>query len=304
MLFEETCQSNKLPLSFDRLLHSLYHKELKTPAEILVTVVYYLFLESGFVPKTLPPELRSKIRTHWGFSFIAQIPDFSWQIIADEILQQYQQLRHNEAAASTKEQIYEFELNLLQHSDDNMQLIIRKVFDEAALCITFCLGRQEQASSIILPVNEFINVNESMRFDQIQQNPQNFFRNIRKLNESVKQNLIAPLRNVVMYESALPNAALHGMPKEILWTLFKYLRADLATLQNVSKTCIYLRNMAISFLNESNIRLKHRRPTPIIYDASNQSNHRSRYRIFNWNPGHFIEYHPHNFWSGHNRWHF
>lgn len=271
---------------------------MKAPAELLIAVVYYLFLESGLVPITLPAEVKSQIRTHWGFSFVAQIPDYSWKIVADEIVQQHQRLQQNEAVASVQmEQIYEFKLNLLQHSEEEMQLIIRKIFGGAALCITFYLS-VEQAMSVILPVNDFINTNENLKIDQIQKNPQNFLKNVRKLNELVKQNLIAPLRNTLMYESAYPNASLHGMPKEILWTLFGFLRSDLVTLQKVSQTCVYLRNMTISYLNESNVRLKHRRPTPIIYEPSDD-NHRPRYRIPSGIPGLYLEgYYPHvPFWS-------
>ncbi|XP_055297353.1 uncharacterized protein LOC129565960 isoform X2 [Sitodiplosis mosellana] len=305
MLLEEVYQSNKLPLSLERLLHNLCQSNIKAPTEFLIAVVYYLFLESGFGPATLPAELKSKIHVHWGYSFVAQIPDYSWKIAANEISQQYHQLQHNATAstAGQTEQIYEFKLNLLQHSNDDMQLIIRKIFGGAALCVIFCLSRQEHSTSVILPVSEFISANEISNVDHILQSPLNFFRNVRKLNETIKQNLISPSRNVAMYESAYPNAALHGMPKEILWTLFRYLRTDLQTLQQVSKTCVYLRNMAISFLNESNIQLRHRRPTPLIYDRSNQIGHRSRYRIFHEIPGVglFHGYKPHYFW---NRSHF
>lgn len=300
MLLEEMCESNKLPLSLERLLKNLYQRDVKAPVELLIVVVYYLFLESGFVPAALSSEVKSKIRVHWGYSFVAQIPQYSWKIAADEIQRQYEQIQHSAAAsiAGQTEKIYEFKLNLLQHSNDGMQLITRKIFDGTALCVTFCLSQQAQATSVILPVNEFINVNENTNIDHILKNPKDFIRNIKKLNETVKQNLISPSRNVAMYESAYPNAALHGMPKEILWTLFKYLRTDLGTLQKVSQTCVYLRNMAISYLNESNIQLRHRRPTPIIYDTSTSIGHRSRYRIFNEIAGLWYgRYYPHNFWN-------
>lgn len=174
MLLEEMYQSNKLPLSIERLLHHLCQRKMKSP--FLIGIIYYLFLESGFVPATLPVQLKSKIRAHWGFSFVAQIPDYSWKIATVEILQQYQRLQYNEAAASIAEQIYEFKLNLLQQSDDEIQLIIQKVFNGAALCVTFCLSRQEQATSVILPVNEFVNfrANESVNFDLIQQKSTEF----------------------------------------------------------------------------------------------------------------------------------
>lgn len=164
-----------------------------------------------------------------------------------------------------------------------MQLVIRKIFGGATLCVTFCSSGQEQASSIILALNDYINLdaNEKCHFEDILSNPNGYFKNVRELIENVKQHLIAPLRNMIMYDSAYPNAALHGMPQEILWTLFAYLRSDLQALQKVSQTCVYLRNMALSYLHESNIRLKNRRPTPIIYDPLDQIHHRSRYRVFN-----------------------
>lgn len=54
-----------------------------------------------------------------------------------------------------------------------------------------------------------------------------------------------------MYESAYQNAALNGLSKEILWSLFRFLRSDLVTLQKLSHTCVHLRTMALIFLSES-----------------------------------------------------
>lgn len=281
MLFDEICQINRLPSSLYQLLKYLHQKEIRQSDDLLVSIVYYLFLESGFVPITLPDEFKAKIATHWGYSFVAQIPEFSWKIAADEILKQHHQREPNDAAGI--EQIYEFKLKLLSLSDDEMQLVIRKVFSGSAFCVTFCMNQQELATSIILPVNEFINLKQNDDFDiiSLQQNPQNYLKNIRDLSEKVKHNLIAPIRNMMMYESAYPNASLHGMPQEVLWKLFSYFRSDLQTLQKISQTCVYLRNITISYLEESNIRLKHRRPTQIIYDPLDQVHHGSRYRISN-----------------------
>lgn len=289
MQLKDLCHANRMPSSLKKLLQNLYQKHMQAPAELLTAIVLYLFLESGFVPTVLPLEVKSKIRTHWGFSFVAQIPDYSWRTVADEVSKEYIRLHgenskteiENQAKsskASPSEQIYTFKLNLLNHSDDEMQLVIRKIFNGSTLCVTFCLPQTQQSTSIILPVNKFINVAENCDFEQIQQNPQQFFRDIRELSDEIKQNLIAPIRNAVMYESAYPNAALNGMPKETLWVLFSYFRFDLKNLQSISQTCVYLRNMAISYLNESNIQLKHRRPTPIIYDTSNERP-QSNYRI-------------------------
>lgn len=281
MLVGDFTHTNRMPSSLKNLLRSLYERHIQAPAELLTAIVLYLFLESGFVPTVLPLDVKSKIRTHWGFSFVAQIPDSSWKIVADAVSQEYKRLNGENSASETEnqstssnatqsEQIYTFQLNLLNHSDDEMQLVIRKIFNESTLCVTFCWVQKQQSTSIILPVSKFINVSFNCDFEQIQQNPQQYFRDIRELSNEIKQNLIAPIRNTVMYESAYPNAALNGMTKETLWLLFSYLRFDLKTIQSVSQTCVYLRNMAISYLNESNIQLKHHRPTPFIYDTTNE----------------------------------
>lgn len=288
---EEMSNVNRLPISFVNLLQSLHQRNVHEPAEVLIAILHYLFLESGFVPLAVPAELGSGMRTHWGYSFVAQIPDKSWAIVADEIVQQYTQWRDKDTAdqatvsnASKPEHIYTFKLKLFNQSDDEMQLVIRKIFGGSTLCVSFCLEHHEQSTSIILSVNEFISLAENYDFDQIRQNPQQFFHNTRELSRKIKQTLVTPIRNVVMYESEYPNAALNGLPKEILWLMFKYFRSDLSTLQKMSQTCVYLRNLAITFLNESKIHLKHRRPTPITYDASDHLQPRSRYRIYNMYP--------------------
>lgn len=283
---EDMHRVNTLPISLLSLLQHLFDQNVRRPAELLIAIVYYLFLETGHVPTTLHDDQSADIRTHWGFSFTAQIPDKCWHIVANEIVQQFNQFQdfENEVNVSTtskREQIYTFKLKLLNHSDDETQLVIRKIFDGSALCVTFCLEQYEQSTSVILPVNKFFVVPENCDFNNIRQNPNQFFRGIQSLSEQIKQNLVAPLRNRIMYESAYPNAALNGLPREILWLLFRYFRSDLSTLQKISQTCVYLRNMTITFLSESNIRLIHRRPTPITYNASDHFQPRSRFRIYN-----------------------
>lgn len=295
MLAQDVCHTNELPSSLQHLFQNLFQRNIQTPAELLIALVYYLFLESGFAPATLPIELKSKIPSHWGYSFIAQIPDFSWNIVADQISEQFGQwndLAVNSNTVTKSDQIYEFKLNLLKHSSDEMQLVIRKIFTGNALLCTFCTDKnREQASSIILPVAESINITaiSGADFDIIRQNPQHYFTNIRELSGKIKQDLIAPLHNSVMYDSAYPHAALNGLPKEILWILFNYIRSDLKTLQNISMTCVYLRNMAITFLNEMKIGLKQRRPTPIVHDTSEPINRR-RFPMFNVHPWHFLRF--------------
>lgn len=275
---EDFHRTKKIPASLLNLLNSLYCNNIRGSAELLIAIVYYLILETGYVPVDLPFDQCSDVRTHWGFSFIAQIPHKCWNILANQITQQYIQLSDSKNDATDK--IYTFKLKLLKHSDDEAQLVIRKIFNESTLCVTFFLEQHEQSTSIILPVNEYINRIENIDFDYIRQHPQQFFQKTQNLSTQIKQNLVAPLRNRTMYESAYPNAALNGLPKDILWFLFRYFRFDLCTLQKISQTCVYLRNMSITFLDESNIRLKHRQPTPITYNAS-EFQPRSRFRIYN-----------------------
>lgn len=288
-LLSDTSQTKKLPPSLECLLHSLHQSGVKTPAEFLIATVCYLLLESGLVPTRISAELSSKVRTHWGYSFVAGIPKHSWNDVATQIIQKYKELQSHDATKSTAssqmvtpEDIYTFSFNLLNHSNDELELIIRKIFRGTTLCVILCSEHHEQSTSIILPVNDFVNnAAEGASFDQIRNNPEHFFPKTKALSTQIKQQLIEPIRNVIMYESAYPNAALHGLPKEILWSLFRYLRHDLDTLQKVSHTCVYLRNMALTFLSESNIQLKHHRPTPITYDATNHIQPRSRRRIYN-----------------------
>lgn len=288
-LFEEMCDTNELPLSLHRLLNSLTQNEVESHADFLAALIYYIFLESGFVPITLPPEQRSKIRTHWGYSFVAQIPHYSCLIAANEIIEQN---RKCETPALEYIGFRQFKLNMLGHSDTEMQLTIRRVFGGSVICVSFCAGQAELTKTVALSVNQFVSENEPLNINLIAQNPKMYFPDVRNLNRYVKA-LIAPLRNVVMYESGYPNAALHGMPKEVLSVLFSYFRTDLKTLQFISQTCVYLRNVAISFLEESKIQLKHRRPTPMIYDPSDHINRPySRYRIVDM-PELFYQYHPH-----------
>lgn len=283
-LFSDTCHTKRLPPSLVCLLHSLNQSEVKTPADFLIAMICYLLLESGLVPTSISAELSSKVQTHWGFSFAAGIPKHSWNEVAAQIIQKCKELQNNDATKATvaPDDIFTFTFELLNHSDDELQLIIRKIFRGTTLCVMLCSEHHEQSASIILPVNDFVNsAVEVASFDEIQNDPEQFFPKTEALNAQIKQQLVEPIRNVIMYESAYPNAALHGLPKEILCSLFRYLRYDLETLQQVSHTCVYLRNMALTFLSESNIRLKHRRPTPITYDASNHIQPRSRRRIYN-----------------------
>lgn len=288
-LYDGTSHTKKLPASLECLLHRLYQNGIQTPVEYLIAIICYLCFESGLVPARVSAELSSKVCTHWGFSFIAGIPKNSWDTIADQIIQKYAEVFDKSAAnpntsqmTVVPEDIYTFKLKLLNHSDDELQLIIRKIFDDSALCAILCSEHHAHSASTIVPVNEFIkNTTEANSFDHIRHDPEKFFLKTQALSAQIKHQLIEPIRNMIMYDSAYPNAALNGLPKEILWLLFQYFRSDLKTLQKISHTCVYLRNLALTFLHESNIQLKHRRPTPITYDASNHIQPRSRHRIYN-----------------------
>lgn len=279
--FGDTEHTKKLPPSLECLLHHLYQNEIKTRAEYLIAIICYLLLESGLVPASISSELCSKVRTHWGFSFVAGIPKNGWKSVADEITQKYMEL-HRDGASPMTDHIYTLKFKLLNHSDEELQLIVRKVFGGSSLCVTLCAEHHQQSASIMVPVNDFVNdITEAQHFDQIRHEPMHFILKSRILSTQTKEQLIGPVRNVIMYDSAYPNAALNGLPKEILWSLFQYLRYDLETLQKISHSCVYLRNLALTFLAESKIQLKHRRPTPITYDDNNQIQPRSRRRFYN-----------------------
>lgn len=290
MLTEDLCHTNKLPASLEHLLRSLFDRDIQSPAELLVAFVYYLFLECGFAPNTLSAEEEGAFPVHWGYSFAVQIPESSWNMVADQIVEQYTQWTNSgEATNTTKsEQSYKFNLNLVKCPTGEMQLVIRKVFGGSALCIIFCANQHSESSSVILSVAEYINTAaiNGDNFHTIQQDPQSYFTNVRGLSEKIKHNLIAPVFNLVMYESAFPHFSLNCLPEDVLCILFKYLRSDLKALQNVSQTCTYLRNAAISFLHLKNIQLKQRHPTPIVHDTSNTT-HRRRIHMFNPHPWFF-----------------
>lgn len=270
LLVQDICRVNRLPSSFKQLLHTLFHRcKGISSADILVALIYYLSFESGFVPNTFPPD--ESVATYWGYKFVAQIPAISAALAATQIHEQYSQFGQLSSTSSTpprqSEQIYKFSVKLLSFADEEVQLIIRKVFNGDAVCVTFCsVGEEQQAKSVCLLVNEFLEPANILQFDQIQENPQHFFRNIDKLIELIVVNVIAPIRTQLMANNRNPNAALIGLPKEILWVLLRHFRNDLKSLQALSQTCSYLRQAAIAYLEENAIRLRNRRPTPIIRD--------------------------------------
>lgn len=299
-LLSDTSRTNKLPPSLECLLRRLYENQIKTSAEVLIAAIWYSFLECGLVPTSISAELSGEVRTHSGFSFVAGIPKNSWQTVADQIIHKFMESRAQKQDATTstapqtdaQKDIYTFKLALLNHSDEELQLIIRKIFGGSTLCVMFCSEHHEHSASVVVPVNGFVDSTKVGDFELIRHDPQRLFLNTQALSAQIKEQLIEPIRNVIMYDGAYAHAALNGLPKEILWSLLQYFRKDLQTLQKMSHTCVYLRNMTLSFLHESKIQLKQRRPTPITYDVSNHIQPRSRRRFYNVYPWLF---HPFNY---------
>lgn len=276
MLIENIPQNNRLPASLKQLLQALFGLNKNVlPVDVLVAMIYYLSFENGFVPNTFPIESSSAIATYWGYSFVAQIPKISSKLAAKQIFEQSN--LHTEDAHKF-EGTYTFIVKLLDFSDREVQLIIRKVFNGEALCVTFCIDKEQQAESTCLRVADYISIKE-MDFDEISNNPIGIFHNINLLVEKMKCGLITPIRNQLMFnnEPNHPYAALIGMPKDMLWLLFSFLRNDLKTMHTLSQTCTYLREVAIAYLDEKNVRLHNRRSTPIIRDP-----HYRPYNLLRW----------------------
>lgn len=296
-LIGDISNTNRLPSSFVQLLRNLFQHQCTEPVELLTAIVYYLFFEMGFAPHTFSSAIKSALPTHWGYSFVAQIPEHSVDLAAKQIYQQYEQHKsqpqqyhqQQQPQPSTSkvdtttiqrpEQIYRFDVNLLNLSDHELQLIVRKLFDGMTVCITFCFDQGLETKSIILSVNEYISLKDCDTIDLILQNPKQFFPNLENLSGKIKENLCAPIRNLLMDRNSYPCAALSSLPKESLWSIFKYYRNDLITLQQLSRTCVYLRYMVTEFLDESNIRLRTRRPTRIVHDNDNRLNRHRRFRL-------------------------
>lgn len=283
-LIGDVTKTNRLPSSFVQLLRKLCCHQIIESTELLIGLVYYLFLEMGIGPQTLLPAIKANIRTHWGYSFVAQIPEHSIDLVAEQIIQQSKQNESTAPMSSTskmdaKQHLdqHHFNLNLVNLSDHELQLIVRKL-SNGIVCITFCFDQGLETKSIVLPVSKYIAFNrDNCNIEHIQQNPAKYFTNLQHLSSVVKEELIMPIRNILMDRNSYPNAALNGLPKESLWSLFKLLKNDLNTLQRISQSCVYLRYMVTEFMEELNIRIRTRRPTRIVHDNDHRLN---RYRRF------------------------
>lgn len=284
-LIGDVTKTNRLPSAFVQLLRKLCCQHTIESTEILIALVYYLFLEMGFGPQTLSSAIKANIRTHWGYSFVAQIPEYSVDLVAEQINQRSQRNEQTNQMPSTSkmdikqhpDQHHHFNLNLINLSDHELQLIVRKL-SNGIVCITFCLDQGLETKSIVLTVSEYILFNsDNCNIEHIQQNPGKYFTNVQHLSSLVKEELIIPIRNILMDRNSFPNGALNGLPKETLWSLFKLLKNDLNTLQRISQSCVYLRYMVTEFMDEFNIRIRARRPTRIVHDNDHRLN---RYRRF------------------------
>lgn len=236
--------------------------------DILAALILYLFHECGFV--LFDEHGADTIPTYWGYTNVTQIPE-KYSIGAAACLVQ-QQIR--DPSIPKSEHSYTIYLKLLNFSEERLVLIIRKIVNGDALCISFCF--RDRSESICLPVTEFIRVTgkDDTLIEQIRRSPTECLKNIETLVTKIKSKIITPIRNAVMLSAGLRFPSLIGLPKEILWHLMK--RLDVKSLQNLSHTCTYMRNEINVYLNENHINVTtNRRRTPIVRLPPNYSYPRS-----------------------------
>lgn len=227
-------------------------------ADILAALILYIFHEFGFVLfDSHVNDAATQIPTYWGYTNVTQIPEnYSYEAAAC--------IRQQQPSSLTNDHTYTIYMKLLNFSEERLVLIIRKIVNGDALCVSFCF--RNRSESICQPVSEFVrmSIDDGVNaIQQIQQCPTECFKNIEILVNKIKSKIITPIRNAVMVSAGLRFPSLIGMPKEILWHLMR--RLDVKSLQNLSHTCTYMRNEVRIYLNENHINLaSNRRPTPII----------------------------------------
>lgn len=270
---EDCNETKQLPSSLKRLMDQLNcgNTASPDPAEILTALVFYATSEMGFVPTTFPIECRLKLPTHWAYRFAAQVPFYVNETIAKEIIAQRIELNDKTRSFNT------FKLTLANFAIDDITLISQKIFNATTILVSLTADSKTTTKSVILDANDYVVWNPST--NQIE------LINVARFVEKVKHELIEPIRNDLLLSEGYPHAALDGLSKEALSTVFKYLRHNLCDLQALSQASVFLRNMAIEYLGEKNIQLKHRQPTPIVYDSGS---HR-RPPLTQWHP-HFNYY--------------
>lgn len=225
------------------MIHSLPNTDA---SDSLIGIILYIFLETGFVPSNLTDDF-SSISTYCGYEFIAQIPKQFMTSMTSTFA-------HQKSSTNAKEQT--FSLKLLNFSEEQAVLNVRKLFNGDAICLTLCFGCE--STSVCLPVNKFIKMNSTQQFclDYL-------LENLNDLVAEIKINLIRPIRNQICLSSGYGCPNINGLPKETLDRVLVLL--DLKSLQNLSQACVYLRDHVITYLNESKRYVTTRRSTPIEY---------------------------------------
>lgn len=271
MLLEDTHKCNRMPASCVKLLQNLLINTNAT--EILIGLVHYIFLESGFVPNDVQMNIHD-LPIYWGYSYVAQIPDRYSICTASSISNQQKEYLNNSQLDSNRspthtsqhEPVYKFALKLLNFAEPyNLPLVIRKIFSGDTLCITFCYKNQTQ--SICLHVTDYIRNDMEINVEDLCLNPNAYLIQVDNLVFKIKHNVIASIRNLIMLDGGYRFASLVGLPKEIFWLLLK--RLDLISQQNLSQTCRTLRNGVIQYLRENNLAVTtERKSTPIIREIN------------------------------------
>lgn len=264
--------TSRLPQPCVNLLQNLcVHSDA---SDILAALILYIFHECGFVAfDSASNDVTSiEIPTYWGYSNVTQIPENYSVEAASCILRQQIQL-------PSVPNSYTIYLKLLNFSEERLVLVIRKIVNGDAVCVSFCF--RDRSESICLPVTEFVHINATENaIVQIQQSATGCLKNIEMLVDKIKSKIITPIRNAVMLSAGLRCPSLMGLPKEILWQLMR--RLDVKTLQILSHTCTYMRNEARIYLDEKHINLAaNRRPTPIVRLPPNYSYPRANLFRFN-----------------------
>lgn len=260
---DDYIETKQLPSTLKRLWNKLGDGHTPEPTEILISLIYYATLEMGFVPVKLSTDLYSKLPTHWAYRFAAQVPFYGCDVVADELIQQRKEMNDG------LRKFYKFHLILANIVDNGTLLIVNNVFNKTGLLVTLCSDPTgmppgqtiEITSSVMLNLNEFVSLDATNQIELI---------NVTQFLAKVKSELIGPVRNALLLHEGLPHAAINGLPKDALWSIFECLRNDLPSLQALSQTCTFLRNMSIDYLNESNIQLERRIPTRIVRDLQNR----------------------------------
>lgn len=219
-------------------------------SDLLIGILLYTLLESGFILSNLNDDFNS-IATYWGYEFVAQIP----KNYTTAMTSTFAQHKINQNAKDLT-----ISLKLLNFTEETVSLLIRRVFDGDAMCISLCFGLN--STSICLPVNKFIKMKSTNEGCPKQICMDYLLKNVAELVTEIKVNLIRPIRNRICLSSGYGCPNINGLPNETLQNILKYL--NLKTLQCLSQTSVYLRDHIIIYLNENHRFVSTRRSTPIM----------------------------------------